>query len=92
MEAAPYVCTPEATARQDWAAGVGGQVGQGGRAVDDGEFEGFINCVAVPSQSSAGALGAMSQTTIRSMATTGQLKVHLPLLLKAAALISRKLG
>lgn len=63
-----------------------------GWAADDGEFEDFVNCVAVPIQSSAGVVGAMSVTAIRMVADMDALKVHLPLMQKTAALISRELG
>lgn len=63
-----------------------------GWAADDGEFEDFVNCVAVPINSSAGVVGAMSLTAIRMVADMDQLKVHLPLMKKTAALISAELG
>ncbi len=63
-----------------------------GWAVDDGEFEDFVNCVAVPIQSSAGVVGAMSLTAIRMVADLDQLKEHIQLMQKTAALISRELG
>ena len=36
-----------------------------GWAADDGEFEDFVNCLAVPITSSAGVVGALSVTAIR---------------------------
>ena len=63
-----------------------------GWAADDGEFEDFVNCVAVPIHSSAGVVGAMSVTAIRMVADMEALKEHIPLMQKTAALISRELG
>ncbi len=63
-----------------------------GWAADDGEFEDFVNCVAVPIQSSAGVVGAMSLTAIRMVADLEQLKAQLPLMQTTAELISRELG
>lgn len=63
-----------------------------GWAVDDSEFEDFVNCVAVPIQSSAGVVGALSLTAIRMVQNLQQLQVQIPLMQKTAALISRELG
>ncbi|MGO4382813.1 IclR family transcriptional regulator [Specibacter sp. RAF43] len=63
-----------------------------GWAADDGEFEDFVNCVAVPIHSSAGVVGAMSLTAIRMVANLDQLKAQIPLMQQTAALISRELG
>lgn len=63
-----------------------------GWAVDDGEFEDFVNCVAVPIRSSAGVVGALSLTAIRMVADLGKLKAQLPLLTQVAAEISAELG
>jgi DNA-binding IclR family transcriptional regulator len=67
-------------------------IGRQGWAADDGEFEDFVNCVAVPIHSSAGVVGAMSLTAIRMVADLEQLKARLPLMKQTAALISRELG
>lgn len=66
-------------ARQGWAA-------------DDGEFEDFVNCVAVPIQSPAGVVGALSLTAIRMRENLDQLKSRIPLMQQTAARISRDLG
>ncbi|GAA1211993.1 IclR family transcriptional regulator [Rhodoglobus aureus] len=63
-----------------------------GWAVDDGEFEDFVNCVAVPIRSSAGVVGALSITAIRMVADLNSLKSHLPLLQSVAREISAELG
>ena len=63
-----------------------------GWAVDDGEFEGFINCVAVPIVTSAGVVGALSVTAIRMAQDLDQLREHLPLIKSTAELIARNLG
>lgn len=61
-------------------------------ATDDGEFEDFVNCVAVPIRSSLGVVGALSVTAIRMVSDLAQLKVSIPMLQQTAALISRELG
>ncbi|GAB3559964.1 IclR family transcriptional regulator [Spelaeicoccus albus] len=66
-------------ARQGWAA-------------DDGEFEDFVNCVAVPIHSSVGVVGALSLTAIRMREDLDQLKTRIPLMQQTAARISRELG
>lgn len=64
---------------QDWAA-------------DDGEFEAFVNCLAVPIRSSAGVVGALSVTAIRMVQNLSQLAEQIPLMRRIAADISRELG
>lgn len=61
-------------------------------ATDDGEFEDFVNCVAVPIRSSAGVVGALSVTAIRMVQNLDQLKTRIPLMQQTAELISRELG
>jgi DNA-binding IclR family transcriptional regulator len=61
-------------------------------AADDGEFEDFVNCVAVPIRSSVGIVGALSVTAIRMVQNLNQLKVQIPLMQKTAELISQELG
>ena len=68
-----------ATARRGWA-------------VDDAEFEDFVNCVAVPIVSSAGVVGALSLTALRAAQNLAQLEQRVPLLRETAAEISRDLG
>jgi DNA-binding IclR family transcriptional regulator len=63
-----------------------------GWAVDDGEFEDFVNCVAVPITTSAGVVGALSLTALRAVQTVSQLEQRVPLLRETAAEISRGLG
>lgn len=63
-----------------------------GWAADDREFEDFVNCVAVPIQSSVGIVGALSITAIRVVQDLAQLKTRIPLLRQTAELISTELG
>ncbi|MEV8252745.1 IclR family transcriptional regulator [Rhodoglobus sp. NPDC076762] len=63
-----------------------------GWAVDDGEFEDFVNCIAVPIHGPAGVVGALSITAIRMAADLNALKAHLPLLHSVARDISTELG
>ncbi|HLS00601.1 MAG TPA: IclR family transcriptional regulator, partial [Beutenbergiaceae bacterium] len=63
-----------------------------GWAADDGEFEDFVNCVAVPITSSAGVVGALSVTAIRMVNTLEDLKEFLPLMKRVSGQISRTLG
>lgn len=68
------------------------EIKERGWAVDDGEFESFTNCVAVPIVNAVGAVGALSVTAIRMVRDLGELKGHLPLLKRTADLIARDLG
>jgi DNA-binding IclR family transcriptional regulator len=63
-----------------------------GWAVDDGEFEDFVNCIAVPIYGPDGVVGALSITAIRMAADLKALKAHLPLLEGVAREISAELG
>ena len=63
-----------------------------GWAVDDGEFEDFVNCIAVPIHGPAGVVGALSITAIRMVADLNALKAHLALLRGVAREISAELG
>ena len=64
-----------------------------GWAADDGEFEDFVNCVAVPLANSTGTIvGALSVTAIRMVQDLDQLKTRLPLMQQTAELISKELG
>jgi DNA-binding IclR family transcriptional regulator len=63
-----------------------------GWATDDGEFEAYVNCIAVPIRSPLGVVGAISVTAIRMVADLDHLKRHLPALRDTADLISRELG
>ncbi|MDQ4214484.1 IclR family transcriptional regulator [Microbacterium capsulatum] len=63
-----------------------------GWAVDDAEFEDFVNCVAVPIRTPAGVVGALSMTAIRMVHDVEQITRRVPLLQKTAARIARELG
>lgn len=63
-----------------------------GWAADDGEFEDFVNCVAVPIESPAGVVGALSLTALRAVQDLAQLEPHVPMLRETAAEISQELG
>lgn len=63
-----------------------------GYAVDDREFESFVNCLAVPIVSSMGVVGAVSVTAIRMVADLDRLKTQLPALRATADSIARELG
>lgn len=63
-----------------------------GWAVDDSEFEDFVNCVAVPIRSVTGVIGALSLTAIRMVQDLDELALRIPLLERTAALIARDAG
>lgn len=63
-----------------------------GWAFDDGEFEDFVACVAVPIVTSAGVVGALSLTALRVAQNRAQLEQRVPMLRETAAEISRQLG
>ncbi|MEO7123547.1 MAG: IclR family transcriptional regulator [Lacisediminihabitans sp.] len=67
-------------------------VAEQGWAVDDGEFEEFVNCVAVPIRSSVGIVGALSLTAIRMKYDLEQITLRIPLMQRTAAQIARDLG
>lgn len=67
-------------------------VARQGWACDDGEFEDFVNCVAVPIRTAAGVVGALSLTAIRQVHDLDQIKAHLPLMQRTAEQIARELG
>lgn len=68
-------------------------IAQRGWAVDNGEFEDFINCVAVPILSpSHHVLGAISITSLKAISTLDELKKHLPELKETASRIAYSLG
>ncbi len=68
------------------------RVAREGWATDEGEFEDFVNCIAVPINSSAGVLGGLSLTALRVVQDLPRLTERLPLLRQTAAQISRELG
>lgn len=63
-----------------------------GYAVDDREFEAFVNCIAVPIHGPMGVVGALSVTAIRMVADLDRLKAELPAMRETAELIARELG
>lgn len=63
-----------------------------GWAADDGEFENFVNCIAVPIFGAAGVVGAVSITAIRMVANLAALRSHLPLLQNVARELSAELS
>lgn len=63
-----------------------------GWGVDNGEFEDFVNCVAVPIVASSGVLGAISLTSLRMVEDIDQLQRHIPLMQQAAARIAASVG
>lgn len=64
-----------------------------GWGVDDGEFEDFVNCIAVPiTNSSRSIVGAISLTSIKVVATLDDLMTHLDDVRSTAQNISRQLG
>lgn len=67
-------------------------ISERGWAVDDSEFEDFVNCVAVPIRSVTGVIGALSLTAIRMVQDLDDLAVRIPLLERTAALIARDAG
>lgn len=70
-----------------------GEIAARGWSVDDGEFEDFTNCIAVPVANSTGSiLGAVSITSIRVVHDLDDLKAHLDDLIATADRISRQLG
>ncbi|MET8473207.1 IclR family transcriptional regulator [Streptomyces sp. NPDC006422] len=65
-----------------------------GWAVDDGEYEDFVNCVAVPVRDSSGeVVAAVSVTALKARADLGALESDvLPDLMTTADTISKELG
>ena len=69
------------------------RIRQRGWAVDDGEFEDFVNCVAAPVWSSTGRVaGAVSITSLKVIAPLPELTMLVPALRETADSISRELG
>lgn len=67
------------------------RVSECGYAVDDREFEDFVNCIAVPIRANGRVVGALSITAVRMLADLHRLREHLPSLLAAAAGIAAEL-
>lgn len=64
-----------------------------GWAVDNGEHDSYVMCVAVPVLDSRGmVVAAVSVTAVEVVASLGELEGHLPLLRSTAATLSRELG
>ena len=69
------------------------EVARRGWAEDDGEFEDFVNCIAVPIRDSTGTiLGAASITKLRMVCPLQELREHLDDLRQVAKTISTQLG
>ena len=67
--------------------------GSSGWAMDNGEHDAYVMCVAAPVRDSRGqVIAAASITAIEVIASLDQLKSNLPLLLKTADKISSELG
>lgn len=62
-----------------------------GYATDNGEFESFINCVALPIRSASGVVGAISLTAIKQKLGIAELREYLPDIKRTIALIEREL-
>ncbi|MGC5054381.1 IclR family transcriptional regulator [Micromonospora sp. DT48] len=70
-----------------------GRIREQGWAVDNGEHDAYVMCVAAPIRDSRGrVIAAASMTAIEVIASLDQLKSGLPLLLDTANQISRELG
>lgn len=63
-----------------------------GWASDQGEFEDFVNCVAVPVRTSVGVVGALSLTSLKMVSDLHALNRHIPLLQRAASEVAQNLG
>ncbi|MEU6118689.1 IclR family transcriptional regulator [Streptomyces sp. NPDC047117] len=64
-----------------------------GWAEDDGEYESFVNCVAVPVRDGTGTVStAVSVTALKAQADLTALQGHLPAIRHTAQTISRALG
>jgi DNA-binding IclR family transcriptional regulator len=84
-----------ATTMRDTAELVGqlAEVQARGWAVDDAEFEDFINCIAAPVRDSTGrVIAAVSITALKAKANLEQLEDLLPNLLTTTESISQELG
>ena len=69
------------------------RIAQRGWGVDDGEFEAFVNCIAVPvSNSNGDVAAAISVTSIKAIASLTDLMTLLPHLQRTAETVSRELG
>lgn len=88
---APYTSTT-ITSREQFLEQLTHVVEQG-YAVDDGEYEDFINCVAMPLRDATGRVtGAVSITALKARATMDDLAQLLPALKTTTTTISEELG
>lgn len=80
------------TSREAFDADLAG-IRERGWAVDDGEFEPFIDCVAMPVRDARGSvIGAVSITALRALADLEALEALLPRLAAATERISTDVG
>lgn len=69
------------------------RIRQRGWGVDDGEFEEFVNCIAVPISNTTGEiLAGLSITSIKAIASLKDLDAFLPALQQTAQAINLELG
>jgi len=62
-----------------------------GWAVDDGEFEDFVNCIAYPIREESGqVIGAVSITALRVISDLAKLEILVPDLIRTSEAISRE--
>lgn len=68
-------------------------VRQRGWAVDDGELEDYVNCIAMPVRDSSGqVIAAVSLTALKARATMADLELLLPALTDTTTSLSKELG
>jgi DNA-binding IclR family transcriptional regulator len=80
------------TSREQYRAELA-RVAERGWSVDDGEHEGFVNCVAMPVRDASGRVSAaVSITALKAKATLDDLGLLLPRLSEATTTISEELG
>jgi DNA-binding IclR family transcriptional regulator len=85
--------TPRTFADRDALAAELAAIRDRGWAVDDGEFEDFVNCVAAPIvNSTREVIAAISITSLKVMASLADLRDHVPELRRTARDISSELG
>lgn len=88
---APYTSTT-ITSREEFLQQLA-EIREQGYAVDDGEYEDFVNCVAMPLRDATGQVtGAVSITALKARATMHDLTQLLPALRTTTTTISEELG
>jgi DNA-binding IclR family transcriptional regulator len=88
---APYTSTT-ITSREEFLQQLA-EIREQGFAVDDGEYEDFVNCVAMPLRDATGQVtGAVSITALKARATMHDLAQLLPALRTTTTTISEELG